>query len=150
MNIPLNIADARATVYDAILDAVIATEYVDENAIAFPGSGFDPEELAKNNRLPRVEVNHVSAEEVLKTLKGQVYSEIGTIQVIFVSKKRVGVKFSMEAAESMSQLLRSGTTFLIPTGGKVSMSEQPDIQPGFPDDTSWRIPVVIRYLARGW
>lgn len=137
----LDILEARQTVYDAISAAVGIL--IPQAAQAFPGVAIN------SQALPRLEVVHVSARHPVRDLKGNIYTEDGVIQVFVVGPKGNGEAAVMAVAQAIANAMTAGTVYSMTGGGSVQMSDHPSIRPGYADDTSWRVPVELQYLARG-
>lgn len=135
----LDVIEARRTVYDAITAAVGIL--VPAAAQAFPGVAVS------SQALPRLEVVQVAAQHPLRDLKGRVYSEEGVIQVFVVGQKGSGEAAAMAIAQTIADAMPPGTSYAISGGGTATITDIPNIRPGYADDTSWRVPVEIQYLA---
>lgn len=137
----LAILEARRTLYDAISTAVSAL--VPAGAQAFPGIAV------ATTVLPRIEVVQVAASHPVRDLKGNVYTEDGVMQVFVVGEKGNGEAAIMAIAQIIADNIAVGTIYNITGGGRIYIRNHPNIRPGYADDTSWRVPVEIEYLATG-
>lgn len=137
----LAILEARQTLYDAISAAVDGL--IPEDAQAFPGVAI------KTTSKTRLEVVQVSARHPVRDLKGNIYTEEGVVQMFIVAEKGNGEAAAMSIAQTIANTITVGTRYNIDGGGLVHIRNHPSIRPGYADDTSWRIPVEIEYLATG-
>jgi len=89
------------------------------------------------------------------TLKGnEVTREVGRMIVQVVTERAgemaagapQGEDAAYDHADSVAALFPEGLRLSI-TGGQVVVTAPPEIRGGFPDESDWRVPVVIRYQA---
>lgn len=108
---------------------------------AWPNVDFDA------GTRPRFEVTTAAATREDRTLKGGVYEvEHGRLAVIVCIDKREGEGDALDYADAVSKLFPKGQEISY-TGGKITITAPAEIMPGYPDDTCYRVPVIIRYRA---
>ena len=137
----LDVLEARQTLYDAISAA--AGILIPANAQVFPGGSIN------TKTLPRLEVVQVSSQHPVRDLKGNIYSEDGVVQIFVVGEKGNGEAMTMAVAQTIANAMPVATKYSIAGGGVVELRDHPNIRPGYADDTSWRVPIELQYLARG-
>lgn len=133
---------ARQAFENGIRSAAIATGMFEERQLDF-------ENVATDNPGPglRLEVELVDAVPENLLLDGTLMSEVGSYQLIVVSPKNKGQTDARSAARMLKGELQVNKSFPISTGGVVYVRSVPQVIPGYPDDTSWRIPLVVQYRA---
>lgn len=108
---------------------------------AWPNVEFDPAVL------PRFELNFVVSNGRDDSLKGgQLDQEEGSFSIVVCVEKGTGEDAALDYADSVKALFLKGQSIEF-TGGHIVVTQPPDIRIGFPDDTSYRIPVVVQYRA---
>ena len=98
---------------------------------------------------PRLEMSFQGWQSTGQTLLGgEVERATGIIAVVVCIEKDAdgGEDTGNALAETLKALFPEGLQLSI-TGGEISISQLPNIADGFPDDTSFRIPVTIQYRA---
>lgn len=112
-------------------------------SIAWPGVNFDP------GVVPRFEVVFSSRQIDDPTLKGgSLHRETGTMRVIVCTALGAGDNAGLDYLDAIRARFPKGLRFSI-TGGEITIMAEPTPDRGaFPDDTSYRLPVAIRYVAR--
>lgn len=108
---------------------------------AWPNVDFD------TSVRPRFEVSTAAARREERTLRGGTYEvEHGRLAVIVCTEKGVGENQALDYADGVSSLFRKGQT--IPyVDGLITIMAPAQIEQGYPDDTCFRVPVIIRYRA---
>lgn len=140
----LNEVEARQAFENGLREVAIQTGNFNDASLAFPN-------LKQDNPGTdlRMEVEHVDAEPGMLGLDGTLYSENGVYEVIVVGPKAKGQMAVRQACKDLKLLLPIGKHFHVPTGGNIAVRATPQIQPGYADDTSWRMPIIIQYVAAG-
>lgn len=138
----LNETAARQALEDAIMEAARATGLFADAALVFPNIFKDTGDAT------RLEVDHIDSDPEAD-LDGTIFSERGVYQATVVTAKNRGAGEGRVAAKALKDQMPLGRTFAVPGGGLVQIINNPNVQAGFEDDTSWRTPLVIQYLASG-
>jgi len=108
---------------------------------AWPNVSLDPGEI------PRFEVQFSGINREDPSLKGgQILYETGTFNVIVCVAKALGENPALDYADSIVELYPKGHRGSF-TGGEMAITAAPQIKSGYPDDTSYRIPVAVTYRA---
>lgn len=108
---------------------------------AWPNVSFDA------GTLPRLEAITDGVERTGGTLKGnQTLRETGLFTVVVCVEQGAGEDTALDYADDIAALFPEGQRLAF-TGGEITITQPPAIRAGFPDDTSFRVPVVIRYAA---
>ena len=97
--------------------------------------------------LPRIEFDFSGVRRQNSLLKGgHVDLETGFFSPALATEKGVKDADALEYADAIVALFPSGHAIAI-DGGKIEITVVPTIRNGFPDKTSWRIPLSIPYRA---
>lgn len=136
-------SDARLTMENAILAAARNTGLFVDAALVFPNIFKDPGDVL------RLEVEHVDADPDVISLDGTVHRERGIYQATVIAAKGRGQAPAREAAQALKSEFTFGASYPVLSGGQVQIPSTPVIEAGYADDTSWRVPVLIQYLASG-
>lgn len=109
---------------------------------AWPNVDFDP------GTVPRFEVSFSARVTDDPTLKGgTIHRETGTMRVIVCTELGAGEDAGLDYLDDIRALFPKGQRFTI-TGGEIVILAEPTADAAaFPDDTSYRLPVAIRYHA---
>lgn len=96
---------------------------------------------------PFVEISFQIVETTGGTLKGnEIKREIGIFSASVVIERGVGEKVGLDIADDIKALFPEGHTMNV-SGGRVRITQPAGIRSGYPDEASWRIPVIARYDA---
>lgn len=97
--------------------------------------------------IPRIELAIAAAQRRGGAIKGNVFTvETGRLAVIVCVEKGAGEDDGLTLADAISATLKEGRVISY-TGGSVTILKPPDILPGYPDSTCYRIPIMVRYRA---
>ena len=99
--------------------------------------------------LPFIEVEFTGGDRTGGTLAGnETVTETGVLAVTINIEKDAegGEDTGYDMADLVADLFPEGYRLLF-TGGLLTFIQPPSIRNGFPDDASYRIPVVIQYRA---
>lgn len=97
--------------------------------------------------LPRIEIAFAGINRSNPLLKGgSVQTETGRFVPVIAAEQGALTETANDHAHAISALFNKGQTILI-TGGVITITQVPTIRSGFPDKTSWRVPLVIPYRA---
>jgi hypothetical protein len=97
--------------------------------------------------LPRIEIGFAGVNRSNPLLKGgSVQTETGRFVPVIADERGALTQTADDHAAAIAALFNKGQVFAI-TGGRVTITQVPTIRPGFPDKTSWRVPLVIPYRA---
>lgn len=108
---------------------------------AWPNVSFDA------GTTPRLEVAFTAIERQGGTLKGgDTLTETGTMAVIVVTEQGAGEDAGADLADAVAALFPEGQAIAI-TGGALRITAPASIRGGFPDEKTYRTPVMIRYRA---
>lgn len=110
--------------------------------VNWPNVNSDPGEV------PRFEVvfsSRVTTDPALKG--GSIHREEGIMRVIICTAHGTGEDAGLDYLDDLRGLFPKGQRISI-TGGVVTITAEPTADgPAFPDDTTYRLPVAIRYSA---
>lgn len=108
-----------------------------------PGFDFDP------GVVPRFEVTFPSREKDDASLKGgTIDREDGRMRVVICTELGRGEDAGLNFLDGIRALLPKGQRITI-TGGVITITADPTADTAsFPDDTAYRLPVLIRYHAK--
>lgn len=108
---------------------------------AWPNVSFDA------GILPRLEVTFDGVERTGGTLKGnEVLREVGFFSVVVCVEQGQGEDAALDYADDIASAFPEGQRLTF-TGGQITITQPASIRAGFPDKTSYRVPVVVRYVA---
>ncbi len=130
--------DIRNGLKDVLID-----EMQQRPETAWPNVTFDAAVL------PRLEFSTSSAASSGGTLKGgEVHRETGIANVVVCIEldAEFGEDQALDIADTVVSLFAEGRRISV-QGGEVVITDRPSVERGFPDDTSFRVPVTINYVA---
>ena len=106
--------------------------------------------VAQKSTTPRLEVGVTTAVQARPTIRGDRYLEVGQCQVSVVVKSDEGEAKALELAQCLFDAFVPGPIHRVGTTlepAHLQITGVPDIQPGYADETEYRIPVLIPYEA---
>jgi|GEM_PF-1560055 len=118
------------------------------NAAITPNVAY-PNVTPADDSLPLVEIEFAGGDSATDALDGSsLENEVGVLTVTVVIERNAdgGEDTGNALAQAIKALFPAGLRLPI-TGGRVNFLQPASIRNGFPDKTSWRIPVTIQYRA---
>jgi len=115
----------------------------DAPSAAWPNVSFDPATV------PRFEVSFPSRRLLGGTLRGdEIFEEEGVCRVIVCTELGTGEDAGNDYVDAIAARFPEGFRFDV-TGGEIIIMSRVTVDgSAFPDDTCYRLPCQIRYLAR--
>jgi len=111
------------------------------------GPGFSWTNVNYDGTRPYFEVSTQSADRDGGGIKGDAYTrEVGVLAVVVVVDQGGGENAALGYADQIAALFPMGSRIPF-NGGVITILRHPDINGGFPDEVSYRVPVTIRYSA---
>ena len=131
----------RADISDALKSRILLAGLVDEHE-------WPNVEEETNGILPKFEVSFPVRMSNDTSLKGgTIDREEGMIAITICVAKGSGENAALGLFDQLKSLFEKGTQVSI-TGGSIQVTREPTIErQGFPDETAFRLPTTIRYVA---
>lgn len=109
--------------------------------IAWPNVGH-------NGGRPLFVVSFSGGDRTNQTLKGDDVRETGVFSVNIEVEKGIGEDRAGDYADAVASLFPAGLRLTVGDDeGQIVITKPPSIRAGYPDDTCWRVPVVVNYHA---
>lgn len=111
-----------------------------------PGTAW-PNVTLNTTELPRIEVTFEAVRRQGGTLSGSgLLYETGVMFATVCIKLGTGEEEAFDFADAIMALYPENLIYAF-TGGKIEITDPPEPRGGYPDDTCYRVPVSIPYMA---